>query len=48
VQKAAVFYRDNVGFAPAFEMGAYAGVQRGPIEIHLNGHATSASRSPRI
>ena len=41
VPKAVAFYRDNLGFAQAFEQGTYAGVQRGPIELHLNGYVQS-------
>jgi catechol 2,3-dioxygenase-like lactoylglutathione lyase family enzyme len=37
VPKAVAFYRDRLGFAPRFELGDYAGVGRGPIEIHLDG-----------
>jgi catechol 2,3-dioxygenase-like lactoylglutathione lyase family enzyme len=38
LSKALAFYRDRLGFTPAFEYGPYGGVTRGPIEIHLNGH----------
>ncbi len=37
IQKSVAFYRDQLGFTPAFEFGPYAGVQRGNIEIHLDG-----------
>jgi hypothetical protein len=33
------FYRDKLGFAPAFEMEGYAIVARGTIELHLDGYA---------
>jgi len=39
VPKAVAFYRERLGFAPRFEYGPYAGVGRGPIEIHLDGSA---------
>ena len=42
VAKAVAFYRDRLGFAPRFDMGDYAGVARGPIEIHLDGSAPVA------
>ena len=35
--KAIAFYRDQLGFTLAFEQGEYAGVTRGPIELHLDG-----------
>ncbi len=34
---AIAFYRDKLGFELAFEQGAYAGVTRGGVEVHLNG-----------
>lgn len=37
VSKSVAFYRDRLGFTPVFELGPYAGVQRGSIEIHLDG-----------
>lgn len=43
VPKAVAFYRDRLGFAPRFDMGNYAGVARGPIEIHLDGSAPVAA-----
>ena len=36
VSAAVSFYRERLGFEPAFEYGPYAGVARGPIEIHLD------------
>ena len=44
VRKSVAFYRDRLGFAPMFEFGPYAGVKRGPMELHLDGgtHAFSA------
>lgn len=36
--KAAVaFYQDKLGFSRIFDMGNYAGIMRGPIELHLDG-----------
>jgi len=40
--KAVAFYRERLGFEPRFEYGPYAGVARGPIEIHLDGSAAGA------
>jgi uncharacterized glyoxalase superfamily protein PhnB len=42
VPKAVAFYRERLGFAPRFEYGPYAGIARGPIEIHLDGSAPPA------
>lgn len=39
VPNAVAFYRERLGFAPRFEYGPYAGVARGPIEVHLDGGA---------
>ena len=39
VKAASAFYRDRLGFSIAFDMGQYCGVQRGAIEIHLDGSA---------
>ena len=43
VPKAVAFYRDRLGFERRFEYGPYAGVGRGPIEIHLDGSAPVAA-----
>ena len=43
VPKAVAFYREKLGFVPLFEYGPYAGVKRGPIEVHLDGHGNPAS-----
>jgi catechol 2,3-dioxygenase-like lactoylglutathione lyase family enzyme len=40
VKTATAFYRDNLGFEVRFDMGDYAGVGRGSIEIHLDGSAS--------
>lgn len=45
VSKAVEFYVTRLGFVKAFEMGAYAGVQRGPLMIHLDGE-DNAYRGP--
>ena len=37
VAQAIALYRDSLGFAVAFETGDYAGVARGPVELHLDG-----------
>jgi catechol 2,3-dioxygenase-like lactoylglutathione lyase family enzyme len=37
VPAAVAFYKDELGFAQAFDMGNYAGIVRGPIEFHLDG-----------
>lgn len=37
VPKALDFYTARLGFAKAFAFGPYAGVQRGPVMIHLDG-----------
>ena len=39
VKAAVAFYKDKLGFVQAFEQGDYAGIMRGPIEIHLDGYA---------
>lgn len=39
VSRAVAFYEGRLGFRPLFEYGPYAGVARGPIEIHLDGGA---------
>jgi catechol 2,3-dioxygenase-like lactoylglutathione lyase family enzyme len=39
VPAAVAFYRDKLGFTPAFEMDGYAIVTRGPAELHLDGSA---------
>ena len=46
VSKSVAFYRDRLGFEPTFEFGPYAGVQRGPIEIHLDGGQHEFSARP--
>ena len=43
VNAAVAFYGDKLGFQKAFEQGNYAGVTRGPIEIHLSGYAQGAT-----
>ncbi len=43
VPKAVAFSRDRLGFTPLFEYGPYAGVGRGPIEVHLDGAAPGQS-----
>src|SRR5262245_24672620 len=48
VPKAVAFYRDRLGFTPLFEYGPYAGVKRGPIELHLNGHGSPGPVPVRI
>jgi catechol 2,3-dioxygenase-like lactoylglutathione lyase family enzyme len=50
VKAAGVFYRDRLGFDVAFDMGNYCGVQRGAIEIHLDGSPSrpAAGISARI
>jgi len=42
VPKAIAFYRERLGFEPRFEYGPYAGVARGPIELHLDGSTPGA------
>jgi uncharacterized glyoxalase superfamily protein PhnB len=37
VKEAVVFYQASLGFAPAFDMGNYAGIVRDGIEFHLDG-----------
>ena len=39
VAKALAFYGESLGFRRLFEYGPYAGVGRGPIELHLDGSA---------
>ena len=46
VSKSVAFYKDRLGFTPIFEFGPYAGVQRGPIEIHLDGGQHDFSARP--
>lgn len=46
VGKSVAFYRDRLGFTPAFEFGPYAGVQRGALEIHLDGGSHDFSARP--
>ena len=40
---AIAFYRDVLGFETAFEMGDYAVVARGPVELHLDATAPPAA-----
>ena len=35
IAEAVAFYRDRLGFQPLFELADYAGVGRGPVEIHF-------------
>ena len=44
IKGATAFYRDVLGFELAFEMADYAGVCRGPVELHLD--ATAPVTSP--
>ncbi len=46
VGKSVAFYRDRLGFAPTFEVGPYAGVQRGALEIHLDAGRHEFSARP--
>jgi catechol 2,3-dioxygenase-like lactoylglutathione lyase family enzyme len=39
VPAAVAFYRDVLGFLPAFEIEGYAVIVRAPIELHLEGSA---------
>ena len=50
VPKSLDFYRERLGFEVAFEWGPYAGVRRGPVEIHLSGESSepAAPVSARI
>lgn len=48
VPKAVAFYRERLGFTPLFELGAYAGVRRGPIELHLDGYGTPGGVTARV
>src|SRR5262245_886030 len=43
VQQAIAFYRDNLGFALAFEQGEYAGIDRGAAHLHLDGVLDAAA-----
>jgi catechol 2,3-dioxygenase-like lactoylglutathione lyase family enzyme len=46
---ALAFYKERLGFQVAFQYGPYAGVVRGPIEIHLDGQpGVTAEVSCRI
>jgi catechol 2,3-dioxygenase-like lactoylglutathione lyase family enzyme len=44
VPKAVAFYRERLGFEPRFELGPYAGVGRGAVEVHLDGSAPPSAR----
>lgn len=35
VAASVAFYKGKLGFTPYFDMGNYAGIGRGPIELHL-------------
>ena len=48
VPKAVAFYRDRLGFTKLFDLGPYAGIRRGPIEIHLNGHGAPGPVAMRV
>ena len=39
IKGATAFYRDVLAFELAFDMGDYAGVSRGPVELHLDATA---------
>jgi len=45
--KSVSFYRDRLDFEVAFEWDPIAGVQRGPVLIHLVPHGDPASPHPR-
>jgi len=36
LRRSLVFYRDRLGFDVAFDIGMYAGVKRGEMELHLD------------
>jgi len=45
LKAASTFYREHLGFDVLFDMGNYAGVGRGPIEIHLDASSPKAAPS---
>ena len=46
VAKSVAFYRDRLGFSPLFNMGQYAGLKRGPMELHLDGGTHTYAQRP--
>lgn len=46
VAKSVAFYKDRLGFSPMFEFGPYAGVKRGPMELHLDGGTHTFAKRP--
>lgn len=48
VAASVAFYKHKLGFSQLFDMGVYAGIGRGPIELHLDGAAPSTPISVRI
>jgi len=42
VSKSLAFYAERLGFERLFEYGPYAGIARGPIELHLDGDTPPA------
>ena len=37
VKEAVAFYQEKLGFQVVFNIGFYAGIERGPIHFHLDG-----------
>ena len=46
LRRSLAFYRDRLGFDVVFDIGAYAGVKRGDMELHLDGGAHEYSARP--
>ena len=46
IAKSLVFYRDKLGFSTTFELGPYAGLERGPLTLHPDGNTGEFSARP--
>jgi catechol 2,3-dioxygenase-like lactoylglutathione lyase family enzyme len=46
MRRSLAFYRDRLGFDVSFDIGMYAGVKRGGMELHLDGGAHEYSSRP--
>ncbi len=46
LRRSLAFYRDRLGFEVAFDIGTYAGVKRGEMEMHLDAGQHDFSARP--
>jgi len=46
ISKSTAFYQDKLGFKRQFEVGDYAGFERGPFVLHLDGTNEEFSARP--